>query len=177
MGRLVKVKRDEIAKLRKQGYTQKETAEKVKVHLRTVRKYDPLHESRPSGQLSVEDRLATLEEALRTCWDYIHLLKCAMSRFEPLRDKLEKETYPCPRCGGKLKFDDEEVTYICHDCKLKMFPSDDLCYHCFSQGEMDFVEAIGDFVCRRCGAKRYTRSNSVINSSVAGPRLSPRSSP
>lgn len=44
MGRLTKAKIDEIGKLRGQGYTQKETAEKAKVHLRTVRKYDPLKE-------------------------------------------------------------------------------------------------------------------------------------
>jgi hypothetical protein len=44
MGRLTKAKIDEISKLRKERYTQKETAERVKVHLRTVRKYDPLKE-------------------------------------------------------------------------------------------------------------------------------------
>jgi len=44
MGRLTKSKTDEIRKLREQGYTQKETAEKAGVHLRTVRKYDPLRE-------------------------------------------------------------------------------------------------------------------------------------
>jgi len=44
MGRLTKAKVDEIRKLRQEGYTQKETAEKAKVHLRTVRKYDPLKE-------------------------------------------------------------------------------------------------------------------------------------
>lgn len=47
MGRLTKAKRDEIARLRGQNYTQKETAEKVGVHLRTVRKYDPLREQKP----------------------------------------------------------------------------------------------------------------------------------
>jgi len=52
MGRLTKSKKDEIMKLREQGYTQKETAERVKVHLRTVRKYDPLRE-KPVG-LSAE---------------------------------------------------------------------------------------------------------------------------
>ena len=46
MGRLTKTKVDEIAKLRGKGYTQKETAEKLKVHLRTVRKYDPLREQK-----------------------------------------------------------------------------------------------------------------------------------
>lgn len=44
MGRLTKAKQDQISKLRKQGHTQKETAEKLNVHLRTVRKYDPLRE-------------------------------------------------------------------------------------------------------------------------------------
>ena len=48
MGRLTKAKVDEIAKLRKQGYTQKETAEKANVHIRTVRKYDPLREKKAS---------------------------------------------------------------------------------------------------------------------------------
>jgi len=47
MGGLTKAKIDEIARLRGQNYTQKETAEKVGVHLRTVRKYDPLREQKP----------------------------------------------------------------------------------------------------------------------------------
>jgi len=61
MGRLSKGKIDEIGKLRQEGYTQKETAEKVKVHLRTVRKYDPLKEKpvRPTREQAKE-----LEEAI-----------------------------------------------------------------------------------------------------------------
>ena len=47
MGRLTKAKIDEIARLRGENYTQKETAEKLEVHLRTVRKYDPLREQIP----------------------------------------------------------------------------------------------------------------------------------
>lgn len=47
MGRLAKEKVDEIIRLRQRGYTQKEAAEKAKVHLRTVRKYDPLRDRRP----------------------------------------------------------------------------------------------------------------------------------
>jgi len=42
MGRLRKDIVDKIIKLRKQGYTQAETAEKAGVNLKTVRKYDPL---------------------------------------------------------------------------------------------------------------------------------------
>ncbi len=40
MGRLTKAKTDQIARLRKAGYTQQETAQKTGVHIRTVRKYD-----------------------------------------------------------------------------------------------------------------------------------------
>ena len=61
MGRLTKAKIDAISKLRQQGYTQKETAEKVEVHLRTVRKYDPLKEKpvKPT-----RERVKELEEAI-----------------------------------------------------------------------------------------------------------------
>ena len=44
MGRLTKATTDEIERLRKEGYTQKEVAERLKVHPRTVRKYDPLRQ-------------------------------------------------------------------------------------------------------------------------------------
>jgi len=61
MGRLTKTKIDQISKLRQEGYTQKETAEKVGVHLRTVRKYDSLREKpvRPSREQAKE-----LDEAI-----------------------------------------------------------------------------------------------------------------
>jgi DNA-binding transcriptional MerR regulator len=56
MGRLTKAKIDEIIKLRQEDYTQKETAEKAKVHIRTVRKYDPLREKpvKPSREQAKE---------------------------------------------------------------------------------------------------------------------------
>lgn len=60
MGRLTKAKADEIEKLRKEGYTQKEVAEKVGVHLRTVRKYDPLREKPKPTREQVKE----LEEAI-----------------------------------------------------------------------------------------------------------------
>jgi len=58
MGRLTKAKIDQIRKLRQEGYTQKETAERVKVHLRTVRKYDPL-KPKPT-----REQVKELEEAI-----------------------------------------------------------------------------------------------------------------
>jgi len=63
MGRLTKAKIDEVVKLRQQGYTQTETAEKVKVHLRTVRKYDPLREQRPVR--ATPEQVKETEEACR----------------------------------------------------------------------------------------------------------------
>ena len=98
MGRLIKAKIDEIAKLRKEEYTQKETAEKVGVHPRTVRKYDPLRQDRAEKR-SVENRLSVLEEAIRVCWDYIDLLYWVIVR-SPIGDSLETKTYVCPRCQG-----------------------------------------------------------------------------
>ena len=65
MGRLTKAKIDEIAKLREKGYTQKEVAQRAGVHMRTVRKYDPLYQARPSDHRLTEDRLTALEKALR----------------------------------------------------------------------------------------------------------------
>ena len=61
MDRLTKKKIDEIAKLRQEGYTQKEIAEKAKVHLRTVRKYDPLREQKPAR--TTPEQLKEIEEA------------------------------------------------------------------------------------------------------------------
>lgn len=157
MGRLAKAQIDEIAKLRKEGYTQKEIAEKLHVHPRTVRKYDPSHEIRQRGQRSTEDRIAALEEGVRSSWDLLDLLHCAMLRFDEFRHILEETTFPCPRCGGKLKYVDQEGTYICGDCKCKFPPSLYWCYHCLSQQEMDYDDATGELVCRRCRTMRYTR--------------------
>jgi predicted transcriptional regulator len=56
MGRLTKKKIDKIAKLRQEGFTQKETAEEVGVHLRTVRKYDPLKEKRKPTPEQIKEK-------------------------------------------------------------------------------------------------------------------------
>lgn len=154
MGRLAKTKVDEIAKLRKEGYTQKEIAERLHVHPRTVRRYDPLHQDRLEER-SVKDRLSAVEDAIRTCWDYIDLLYAAMCNYPALRKILEDDTYSCPRCEGKLRYDEEKVTYICSKCGHKFSIPYYWCYHCLSQAEMDYVEETDDWVCRKCGARRY----------------------
>ncbi len=155
MGRLAKSKVDEIAKLKEEGYLQKEIAERLHIHLKTVRKYDPLHEIRQRGQRSTEDRLAALEEGVRASWDLLDLLHCAMLRSDEFRHSLEETTYHCPRCDGKLKYDDQEATYVCRDCKHKFPPPLYWCYHCLSQQEMDYIETTGELACRRCGTVRY----------------------
>ncbi len=61
MGRLTKARIDEIARLRGENYTQKEIAEKLGVHIRTVRKYDPLRERKPAGPIAAQ--LKEIKEA------------------------------------------------------------------------------------------------------------------
>ncbi len=64
MGRLTKAKIDQIRKLRKDGYTQKETAEKVDVCLRTVRKYDPIREKPEPTRERVKDLEQVISELI-----------------------------------------------------------------------------------------------------------------
>jgi len=153
MGRLAKAQIDEIAKLRKEGYTQKEIAERLHVHPRTVRKYDPLRQER-SEERSVENRLSVLEEAIRVCWDYIDLLYWAVLR-SAIGECLEKEMYLCPRCNGKLIYDEDKVTYICKKCGHKFSILSDWCYNCLSTAESVWSDEIDDPVCPKCGARRY----------------------
>ena len=49
MGRTSLRKQIKIAELRQQGYTQEETAKKLKTTVKTVRKYDPLRQAKPEG--------------------------------------------------------------------------------------------------------------------------------
>jgi len=153
MGRLTKAQIDEIAKLRKEEYTQKEIAERLHVHPRTVRKYDPLRQQR-SEERSVENRLSVLEEAIRVCWDYIGLLYVAVLR-SAIGECLETETYVCPRCNGKLIYDEDKVTYICKKCGHKFSILSDWCYNCLSTAESVWSDEIDDPVCPKCGARRY----------------------
>lgn len=153
MGRLAKAQTDEIAKLRKEGYTQKEIAERLHVHPRTVRKYDPLRQER-SEERSVGNRLSVLEEAIRVCWDYIDLIYVAVLR-SAIGECLEKETYLCPRCQGKLIYDEDKVTYICKKCGHKFSILSDWCYNCLSTAESVWSDEIDDQICPKCGARRY----------------------
>jgi len=167
MGRLTKAARDEIGKLRREGFTQNEVAERLKVHVRTVRKYDPLHKAKPHAQHAVEERLEALEEALRTSWDWIDLLYSTMLRSPELRDILDNVAYLCPRCQGKLEYDEGgENTYVCSRCRHWLSLPYDWCYHCLSHERMNYVEAINDCVCPKCGARRRIPKDSATGSSA-----------
>ena len=118
MGRLTKKNIDQIAKLRSEGYTQNEVAEKVGVCLKTVRKYDPGSVSGSAKEWrelqGLPERVNKLEQIAKTlsalAWSY-KLEKCFkypawcpncenQVSAEEARDKKTKKTYYCcPQCG------------------------------------------------------------------------------
>lgn len=124
MGRLRKAKIDMIGKLRKDGYTQVETAEKTGVHLKTVQKYDPLKRpgkaasTRATRSVSKED----LEFRLTNLGNWINSIHATFIH------KLDIKLI-CPACfKSYLELDDNEPgsTYVCKKCHYKIpFPSYD----------------------------------------------------
>lgn len=114
MGRLRKVKIDEIVQLRNAGYTQQETAERAAVNLKTVRNYDPLKQPRHAAPL-LEERVRCLEHLvhyltgiavvtanyLPTCphCEGQDLLPAEGKETETSRRIPEVHTWACPKCG------------------------------------------------------------------------------
>jgi len=96
MGRLTKKKIDQIAKLRGEGYTQIEVAEKTGVCLKTVRKYDPGSISGSAKEWrelqSLPDRVKRLEEIIKTL--------SALARNYEMEKLREGDEYLawCPKC-------------------------------------------------------------------------------
>jgi len=83
MGRLRKAKIDEVIRLRNDGYTQQETAERARVNLKTVRKYDPLKQPKYVA--------APLEERVWCLEHFVHYI---------IGVAIDREEYPplCPQC-------------------------------------------------------------------------------
>jgi len=131
MGRLRKAKVDEIVRLRSEGYTQKETAEKAKVNLKTVRKYDPLKESKQC--------ITPLEEKVRCLEHLVHylvgmttgrdeapplcphcenqdLLWAEGQQSEARRTVPDIHTWACPKCGFFIdtyqRIDPESIRWV-----------------------------------------------------------------
>ena len=103
MGRLRKAKIDEIVRLRSEGYTQKETAEKAEVNLKTVRKYDPLKQPKYLT-IPLEEKVRCLEHLIHRLTGYIFSLGVEI--------EMEEDLLPdCPHCENQdlLRADGNEL--------------------------------------------------------------------
>jgi len=116
MGRLTKKKIDQIAKLRGEGYTQIEVAEKLEVCLKTVRKYDPGSISGSAKEWrelqSLPDRVKRLEEIAKT-------LSALATSYQ--LEKGDEYLAWCPNC------DNQVIAKLARDKKTKKD------YYCCSQ--------------------------------------------
>jgi len=131
LGRLRKAKIDEIIRLRNDGYTQQETAERARVNLKTVRKYDPLKQPKHVAP-PLEERVRCLEHFTH----YIIGIAVDRAEYPPpcphclnqdmlLVDAKELEalgafpyihTWACPKCGFFLdtygRIDPESIRWV-----------------------------------------------------------------
>jgi predicted transcriptional regulator len=141
MGRLTKKKIDEIRGLRKQGYCQKEIAEKVRVHVKTVRKYDPTSKTRKHHTL--ERQIETIEQALAIMLDWLKISNPPSVSIERLF---------CPRCQTEesLYYDVEEEVFTCSECGFKLAPLEIICPKCFSYDTLSYDMRLGRDVCEVC---------------------------
>lgn len=144
-------------KLKQGGLTQEKRTEGVPVDLPTEQDYDPLQQHKPSELWFALDRISALEEAIRTCWDLLDLIYSCLLRSPIFGNSLEQDSYQCPRCEGKLKYDEEKATHICKDCGHIYSLWDNWCYRCLSQSVMNYIKETDDLICPKCGAKRYSR--------------------
>lgn len=120
MGRLTKKKIDQIGKLRAEGYTQIETAEKVGACLKTVRKYDPGSISGSAREWkelqSLPGRVNELEKAIKA------LTALALSYQVEKLAKEDKYWAWCPKCDQPVTVEERtdkktrKTYYGCYEC-------------------------------------------------------------
>jgi transcription initiation factor TFIIIB Brf1 subunit/transcription initiation factor TFIIB len=146
MGRITKEKIDQIGKLRKEGYCQKEIAQKVGVSVRTVRKYDPTRKSKSESPYPTEQRL-------RAIWEVIPLILDWLDVLIPLL--LYEEKHACPRCrSDETEFHLEESIFYCSDCDLSLFFPREICRQCLSPYNVYYDERDRAWMCAECGARQ-----------------------
>lgn len=146
MGKISKEKMDQIGKLRKEGYSQKEVAEKLGVHVRTVRRYDPTRKSKPESHDHAEQRLRAMWEVIPFIIDWLDVLI-------PLL--LYEENHECPRCGAdEIEFDPEELVFDCSNCNLSLYFPREICRRCLSLQKVYYDEEDEAWVCAQCGARQ-----------------------
>jgi hypothetical protein len=144
MGKISKEKRDQIAKLRKEGYCQKEIAQKVGVSVRTVRNYDPTRKSKPVSHDHADQRLKAMWEVIPLILDWLDILI-------PLL--LFGENHECPRCGAEeIEFDPGELIFFCYNCELSLTFPREICRECLSLYHVHHDERDTAWVCSACGA-------------------------
>ena len=144
MGRLTKKTIDEIVKLRKQGYTQKEAAERLRIHIRTVRKYDPL-------------RVFTKHPYIEN--DPIKSIRAVISVILVWLDVLSNELIgidnDCPRCGiDSLEYDGDKDLFICRECGYRLIMPENICRNCFAFNRLKFDRNYIERICQECGVRQ-----------------------
>ena len=143
MGRLTKKKADQIANLRKQAYTQKEVAEKLGVHVRTVRKYDP---TRVTVKHRPTDATESIRGVIAVILDWLDILTLLLL-------SSGKDKHACPRCCiDSLEFDSEKETFICRECGYRPIMPENICRNCFALNRLEFDKDSSIWVCQECGA-------------------------
>jgi DNA-binding CsgD family transcriptional regulator len=143
MGRLTKAKIDQIAKLRKEGYTQQETAQKTGVHVRTIRKYDV---TRSQKELDNKTTIRNAQQAILVIMDWLWVF------INPL---FLEEGLQCPCClAESMSYDAEAETFLCRQCGHKMILPWYVCENCLSLNTISFDRVIKKRVCRICGARQ-----------------------
>ncbi len=144
MGRLYKAKVDKIQELSKQGYLQREIAEKLGVHVRTVRKYDPSNRSTSSGSNPTGSVPESIRNVIALILDYIEFVGSNLEL-----DKI-RNGY-CPRCSKKqFEFDAIKLVYECGNCGHKLVLPSDVCRNCFTQNNYDEEQGYSS-TCKACG--------------------------
>ena len=137
MGRLTKAKIDMIVKLRKEGYTQQETAEKTGVHIRTVRKYDV---TRTRNGVDNKTAIKNAHQAMRVLIEWILVLVWQL---------MSEEDLYCPHClGESVSYDEEADAFLCHQCGYRMTLPYELCENCLSLNTIVYDKIKKRRVCR-----------------------------
>jgi len=139
MGRLTKAKIDRIVSLRKEGYTQKETAEQVGVNVRTVRKYDTTSRASTRKSTDLKARVTALEAIARILLEWLTVTWLTT----------DSEEQRCVKCGAQdMDFRNEGFT--CGKCGHRMILPTEMCPNCLAIDRVD-SEGGGKWVCQECG--------------------------
>jgi len=145
MGRLYKAKIDSIRELSEQGYLQKEVAEKVGVHVKTVRKYTASSGCSISRSGVSENIPESVRNVIASILDYIDLIESAL--------QLDKNrNVHCPRClEGEFDFDAVKMFYVCRKCGHRLDTPFDICRKCFTVNNILKDRTGGIYTCKECG--------------------------